>query len=562
MWFLEKRMKQTKKLKTKQRFEKEYETWCRLADLSEAEKKQLKGMSGDERYESFYRQVPFGTAGMRGKVGLGSNRLNRYTIRLAAWGMARLLGAGKKVAIAYDTRLDSRDFAEEAARVLACAGVHVLLFDRPSPVPLLSYTVRTLHCDGGIVITASHNTKVYNGFKTYEASGAQMGPEKTGAISEWMKQNADPLDIPRCDDLSQENIEWIGDGICEDFIRATVRCSRLSDRAAKRAVNVVYTPLFGSGRDFVLQALDKDGFEQVHLVAEQAEFNGNFPGLNKPNPEEPEVLRIAERQALECQADLIIATDPDSDRIGAGVIRGTRLIPLSGNQIGALLADFISRQDGAAHKKMVTTIVTGDLGEKLVRARGGAVIRTLTGSKFVCEEINRMKPEEFLFGYEESHGYISGDHIRDKDGVSAALLLCEAAAWHKAHGRTLLDALDTLYREYGYYIDAQDSFVFEGEKGIRIMQKIMTHLRSHGEGVFQIPGGMEQILDYSKGLDGLPCSNVLKFRFEGGSWIAARPSGTEPKIKFYYCMRGSTWEEAESLYRKAQGALEEFLRTF
>ena len=313
-----------KKHRIDHRFKTEYEKWCLLPDLTEEERKLLVSMTEEEQQECFYRQVPFGTAGMRGKVGLGSNRINRYTIRLAAWGMAQILGAGKKVAIAYDTRLDSKNFAEEAAKVLAEAGLKVLIFDRYSPVPLLSYTVRELHCDGGVVITASHNTKAYNGFKTYEASGAQMGPNKTEEIFRWMLKKADPLDVPHCDDLAQENIEWIGEDIAEKFISAAADCSKLDDSSAKKDLSIVYTPLFGSGRDFVLDALEKDGFSQVHLVKKQAAFDGKFPGLRKPNPEEPEVFRIAEREALREHADLMIATDPDSDRIGAGVIQDSK----------------------------------------------------------------------------------------------------------------------------------------------------------------------------------------------------------------------------------------------
>ena len=555
-------MKKTKTSNTEIDWKKEYERWHRLPDLQEAEREVLESVTEEEQYECFYQKVPFGTAGMRGKVGLGPNRLNRYTIRLAAWGMAQALGKGKKVAIAYDTRLDSKTFAEEAAKVLAYAGLKVLLFDRYSPVPLLSYAVRELHCDGGIVITASHNTKAYNGFKTYESSGAQMGPDKTDEIFSWMQQKADPLDIPHCDSLSQENIEWIGEDISKKFIRAAVNCSKLEDALAKKELNIVYTPLFGSGRDFVLGTLKQDGFSQIHLVEEQADFNGNFPGLRKPNPEEPEVFRMAEKQALQQNADFMIATDPDSDRIGAGIIKDSQAFFFSGNQIGALLADFITGQDGARGKQMVTTIVTGDLGERIVVSRGGTVIRTLTGSKFVCEEMNRMEEGTFLLGYEESHGYIGGTHIRDKDGVLATMLLCEAAAWHKKHGRTLLDALDDLYHEHGYYIDEQDSFVFEGSKGAKMIQKIMTRLRSRGAGVFRALGKPDKVVDYEKGVEDLPRSNVLKFFFPGGSWIAVRPSGTEPKIKFYYCIRGESRSQAQQLYESVQDSIEEFLRNF
>ena len=370
------------------------------------------------------------------------------------------------------------------------------------------------------------------------------------------------MDVPHCDDLAQENIEWIGEDIAERFTSAAVDCSKLNDSSAKKDLSIVYTPLFGSGRDFVLDALEKDGFSQVHLVKKQAGFDGKFPGLRKPNPEEPEVFRIAEREALQEHADLMIATDPDSDRIGAGVICDSKAFFFTGNQIGALLADFLSRQGSVKGKIMVTTVVTGDLGSRIVTSRGATVIHTLTGSKFVCEEMNHMEAGEFLLGYEESHGYIGGMHIRDKDGVLAAMLLCETAAWHKTQGKTLLDALEDLYQEYGYYIDEQDSFVFEGAKGAKEMQKIMARLRSRRGSVFAPLGKPDKMLDYEKGVDELPRSNVLKFFFPNGSWVAVRPSGTEPKIKFYYCIRGKDQRQAEDLYEAVQNSVEEFLRTF
>lgn len=539
-------------------YEKNYDKWMNSPYIDEEDKDIMREMSGNEIYESFYTNVEFGTAGMRGKMGVGPNRLNKYTIRLAARGMAEHMGQGSRVVIAYDTRNYSEEFARESAMVLGAYGIEALLFDRCSPVPLLSYAVRALECDGGIVITASHNKKNYNGFKTYNSKGVQMGPEDTEQIFDNMKSVDDPLNVEQCSWVS-DNIKHIGDDVCEKFLQEALNSSLLKDDEAKRNLNIVYTPLFGSGRDFVKKTLEKDGFGNLHLVEEQSVFNGEFPGLEKPNPEEEKVFRKAVIKAQHLGADIIIATDPDSDRMGVGVMTESNVEYLNGNQTGALLTDFITEMKGGKGRNLITTVVTGDLGERIAASRGAEVTRTLTGSKYVCDKIDNLSENQLIMGYEESYGYVAADHVRDKDGVSAALLACEMAAYHKSRGKTLVDRLNELYEEYGYYIDDQDSFIFEGHEGIKEMNQIMDFLRSSEENCFKGTGTIEEVIDYSNGIDDLPVSNVLKFIFTNGSWIAVRPSGTEPKIKFYYCMKGENQIQAEVLYEKAKKDVENII---
>lgn len=539
-------------------YEVNYDKWMSSPYINEEEKDIIREMSDRETYESFYTNVEFGTAGMRGKMGLGPNCLNKYTIRLAARGMAELMGQGAKVAIAYDTRNFSEEFARESAMVLGAYGIEALLFDRCSPVPLLSYAVRELNCDGGIVITASHNKKNYNGFKTYNSKGVQMGPEDTAQIFDNMKSIDEPLNIEQCSWVS-DNIKHIGDDVCKKFLQEALSSSLLNDEDVKSNLNIIYTPLFGSGRDFVKKTLEKDGFRNLHLVEEQSVFNGDFPGLEKPNPEEEKVFRKAVIKAQNLGADIIIATDPDSDRLGVGVMTEDGVIYLSGNQTGALLTDFITEMKGGEGKALITTVVTGDLGSRIAESRGAEVTRTLTGSKYVCDKIDNLCENQLIMGYEESYGYVATDHVRDKDGISAALLVCEMAAYHKSKGKTLEDRLNELYEEYGYYIDDQDSFVFEGHEGIKEMNRIMDSLRNSDKNYFGRIGNIARVIDYSKGIDDLPVSNVLKFIFTNGSWMAVRPSGTEPKIKFYYCIKGKKHSEAKIIYEKAKKDVENII---
>ena len=537
-------------------YKKIYEEWVTSPVLTEEEKAELKAMTEEEVYESFYKYAEFGTAGMRGIMGLGTNRLNKYTIRMASKGLAQLLGEGSKVAVAYDTRNNSVEFAEETARVLAAAGIKVYLFDRYSPVPLLSYVVRELGCDGGVVITASHNTSEYNGFKVYDETGCQMNEEMAGKIAANIDALEEGLDIETVD-INHENIVKVGDELVDKFIVAVAACDTGIDKTAAADLKIVYTSLHGSGRDYVLKSLENAGFTQVKLVEEQAEFNGDFPTVAKPNPEDKAAFAMAEEIALSENADVIIGTDPDCDRIGIGVVKDGYVECLTGNKTGVLLIDFLARMDEQREgKKLITTIVTSDMGKVTAEGYGIEVIKTFTGFKNIGAVMNKLEADEYFMGYEESYGYLPGEHARDKDGVSAALVICQMAAYWKAQGKTLVEALEGLYEEHGYWIDRQQSFTFEGSAGVEKMASIMETFRSKGAEVFEGAGDVEEFLDYSKGIDGFPPANVLKFMFAGGSWIAVRPSGTEPKIKFYYCITAPQKQDAEDKFESFKKRIE------
>lgn len=539
-------------------YRENYKKWLESPNISEEERDELKRMTPEEAHEAFYRTAEFGTGGMRGIMGLGTNRLNRYTVRMAAKALSDMLLSHKdnpKVVVAFDTRNNSEAFARETAEVLAKAGVKTYLFDRPSPVPLLSFAVRHLKADGGVVITASHNTREYNGFKVYDETGCQMLPDKTGRIAEAMEAIEDPLSIEgiNLDDavLGSNMVVPVGDRIIESFQDAIAGCGRGSEDYTD--LKVVYTSLHGSGRDYVLEALAKAGFTDVRLVPEQSDFNGDFPTVKKPNPEDSEALRMA--AAIAGDADIIMGTDPDCDRVGIGVVNGWRVDYITGNQMGILLIDYLCRIAGeeCRDKKIITTIVSSQMGPIIAEKNGIDVEYVLTGFKYIGQVMNNMardgRLDDFLMGYEESYGYLTGSHARDKDGVSAALAICRMAAYHKAHGRTLTEVLGELYRELGYWHDSQESFVFEGSGGADTMKKIMEGFREKKESFFgalddEASEGSIRYVDYSRDETGLPKADVLKYFFEDGSWAAVRPSGTEPKIKVYYCMKGSNEKEA------------------
>ncbi|MDO4833938.1 MAG: phospho-sugar mutase [Bacillota bacterium] len=549
-----------------------YSMWLESPYITDSDRKVLESMTAEEVHEAFYKAAEFGTGGMRGIMGLGTNRMNRYTIRLAAKAFAEILPKKAKVAVAYDTRNGSGAFAEETAKVLAACGIKVYLFDRPSPVPLLSFAVRQLKADGGVVITASHNTGEYNGFKVYDESGCQMLPDRTEQIARAMAAIGDPTAIETVDtdDFIAEPglIVHVGDEMIGQFQAAISDCGKAVEEIEPEKLKVVYTPLHGSGRDYVMDALAGAGFTDVKLVPGQAEFDGDFPTVKKPNPEDPAALEMAAEMAED--ADIIIGTDPDCDRVGVGVIERAadtgcrKLTCLTGNQTGVLLIDYLSRkscagQYGGAGKRLITTIVTGEMGPLIARDRGMDVEYVLTGFKYIGEVMNRMDAADelknFFMGYEESYGYLAGTHARDKDGVSSALAICRMAAYHKAKGRTLTEVLAELYGRYGYWLDSQESLVYDGSRGEETMIKIMESFRKKGAGLFrEIRAGEGSVSyrDYRNEGSGLPKADVLKYSFGDGSWVAVRPSGTEPKIKIYYCIKGEN--EAAAHIRKEAAA--------
>lgn len=556
-------------------YREEYDNWINSPNLTDDEKAELRSMDDKQAEDAFYKSCDFGTAGMRGIMGLGTNRINKYTVRMAAKAMAAMLLEknnkepeesrekkgffaklfGKKdeveapklsVVIAYDTRNNSKELALETAGVLSASGIRAMLFKVCAPVPLLSFAIRHLDADGGVVVTASHNTKEYNGFKVYDETGCQLKPELAEIIADKMGKFEDPLSID-----ASGTYEYVSDSVTEAFQKAIsglgVPGEGFDLEKAASELKVVYTPLHGSGRDYILDALKRGGFCNVSLCDVQGDFNGDFPTVVKPNPEDKEALAIACKQAIKEGADIVIGTDPDCDRIGIAVANEGEFICLSGNQTGALLVDYLSDCRQSADKDgekpaVITTIVTGELGVITGLLKGSNVIKTLTGFKYIGDIMNEMeaegKEEHFLLGYEESYGYLPGTHARDKDGVSTALVICRMAAYYKAQGLKLTDVLEKLYSQAGYWLDRQESFVFEGAVGDEKMRSIMARFRVKG-------AENKGFTDYKQGAEGLPSADVLRFTMDDSSWIAIRPSGTEPKIKVYYCIRGNSKEEAE-----------------
>lgn len=516
----------------------------------ETKQELLKITDEKELEDRFYKDLQFGTGGLRGVMGAGPNRMNRYTVGKATLGLANYLlenfSGEKSVVIAYDSRNHSSEFAQDAAQVLAAKGITAYLFTQLMPTPVLSFAVKHLQCTAGIVITASHNPKEYNGYKVYDRNGCQLVPIYADRVISYIRQITDLRAVPRLDfEVAKSSglIREVGEEVLNAFLSA-VRTQALY--TAQTDLKIVYTPLHGTGNLPVRRILtDYD----VSVVSAQEKADGDFSTVRSPNPEERDALTLAIAQARQEQADLVLGTDPDCDRVGIAVRHAGDYVLLSGNQVGALLVDFVLRfkKEGLTEKStLVKTIVTNDLGAQIGRAYGLQVAETLTGFKYIGDCINRYEQadsNEFVIGYEESYGYLVGTHARDKDAVVASMLICEAAAYHKAQGHTLVDALNQLYSEYGYYRDALDSFTLKGKDGAQRIQEILSAFRIAGTSAFP---QVAQVIDYAAGVNGLPKENVLKFLFENGSWLAVRPSGTEPKLKIYYSVRGENAEEADA----------------
>lgn len=494
----------------------------------------------NEIADRFYRDLEFGTGGLRGIMGAGSNRMNLYTVRRATLGLANYLnkqGTNTGVAIAYDSRNNSQAFAEEAAGVLCSAGILVYLSEQLMPTPVLSFAVRHLNCQAGIVVTASHNPKEYNGYKVYDATGCQILPEVAEEIIAEVNTICDYMTIPTMivsEALRVGLLKWINDDVIATYLGCVRQQSLFSGNSS---IKVVYTSLHGAGYFYVGKILDRF---KVSFVERQAIPDGNFPTVRSPNPEERDALHLAIESANEQDADLVLGTDPDCDRVGVAVRHEKDYILLTGNQIGALLVDFLVRQRPLeTNSFLVKTIVTNELGAKIGMKHGLLIDETLTGFKYIGDKINQfeLQGKNFLIGYEESFGYLVGTYARDKDAVVASMLIVEMAAWHREKmGWTLVDALERIYVEHGFYLDAMDSFTFTGSSGETRIRQIMTDVRENSNKLFP---GVEKIKDYQSGIDGLPRENVIKFFLDDGGWIAFRPSGTEPKIKVYYCARGN-----------------------
>ncbi|MBQ7837490.1 MAG: phospho-sugar mutase [Clostridia bacterium] len=526
---------------------KGYEYWL---TFDEATKKELESITDKAELEDrFYKDLEFGTGGLRGVMGAGANRMNRYTVSKATKGLADYLNecfeGEKSVAIAYDSRNNSKAFAETAAGVLCAHGIKVFLFETLMPTPVLSFAVRYHNCTAGIVITASHNPKEYNGYKVYDSKGCQLVPQYADKVIAYVNAVEDIKNIPCLAlDEAEKNgkLVMIGEETLAAFL-AEVKTQSLYNEPSE--LKIVYTPLHGTGNVPVRRILEG---RNVSIVKEQELPDGNFSTVRSPNPEEKDALTLALKQAENEGADIVIGTDPDCDRVGVGVLHNGSYVLLTGNQTGALLVDFVLkfRKDAMPENAaVVKTIVTSGLGAAIAEKYGAKSVQTLTGFKYIGEKIclwEESGENTFLFGYEESYGYLAGTHARDKDAVSASMLIAEMAAYHKNNGRTLVDALDEIYGEYGYYFDCLETFVLKGKEGAEKIQSAMKAMRESGENLFD---DLDVLLDYSKGIDGLPKENVLRFDFKDGSWAAARPSGTEPKLKLYFSVKGENREQAE-----------------
>lgn len=534
-------------------YREKYQQW--LSFLDPQSKEELEKITDEKELEDrFYKDLAFGTGGLRGIMGIGSNRMNRYTVGKATFGLAHYLQSKNSgelsVVIAYDSRNNSSDFARIAAGIFASCGFKVYLFSYLVPVPVLSFSTHYLGCTAGVMITASHNPKEYNGYKVYDSKGCQFCTEDAKGAIGCINAIEDFTSIPFSDD--HENITMIGDQVLDAFLSEVKKQSLYEE---KSDLKIVYTPLHGTGNIPVRRVLE--GMD-VSVVKSQELPDGNFSTVRSPNPEEKDALNIAIQQAKEMEADLVLGTDPDCDRVGIAVRDGGEYKLFTGNQTGALLVNFVltmKKEQLNSKSTLVKTIVTSELGANIARKFGLNIEETLTGFKYIGDKINHYEETgdgEFVIGYEESYGYLVGTHARDKDAVVSSMLICQMAAWYKNQGKTLVDALNDIYSEYGYYLDALDSFVLKGKDGAEKIQHLMTIFRSEGAAMFD---GVEKIIDYSTGVGDLPKENVLKYIFTDGSWMAVRPSGTEPKIKVYYSIHYKDRESAAARLDKIRNTV-------
>lgn len=552
-----------------------YRQWLDYEALEPEMRVELEAIKDNEEEirDRFCQELTFGTAGLRGKMGVGTNRMNVYTVQRATSGLALYLlstygreAMQRGVVIAYDNRENSELFAKEAALTLNGFGIRTYVFDRLAPTPELSFAVKYRQSIAGIVITASHNPKEYNGYKVYNEHGCQITGEMAEAILEkidiYQELAALPVQMAYENAKSMDLYHEIGNAYHQVFQKAVLEQALLTDAAAKENLNIVYTPLHGTGLGNVTAVLDKDGFSQVHVLESQKEPDTQFSTVQSPNPEDKEALALAIAYAQELNADIVLGTDPDCDRVGIAVKNGDDYTLLTGNQTGALLVDYVLSQKQLDDKSVVIkTIVTSELGADIAKARGAEVLNVLTGFKYIGEKMigfEETRDHNFVMGYEESYGYLVGSHAKDKDAVVASMLICEMAAYQKAQGRTLLDRLEELYQEYGYYKDMVDSFTLPGVDGQERIADIMDSLRAADASVF---GGLTvaERKDYAEGIDELPKANVLKYFFADGGWMAVRPSGTEPKIKFYYSLKGESMKAAEDKVEALRNAVKELM---
>ncbi len=563
-----------------------YSLWCENAVADPDLQAELEGIKGDSEAinDRFYRDLEFGTGGLRGVIGAGTNRMNIYTVMRATQGFADYLNqeyANPSVAVSYDSRIKSDVFSKAAAEVLAANGIKVHIYSELMPTPCLSFAVRQLNCQGGIMVTASHNPAKYNGYKVYGDDGCQITLRGAEIILNKINSLDIFKDVKSADfdeEIAKGNISYIGNDVIEAFYEKVLAEGINTDLCAESGLKVVYTPLNGTGNKPVREILKRIGIKDVTVVKEQENPDGNFTTCPYPNPEIREALEVGLRYCDQVKPDLLLATDPDCDRVGIAVPDGDGYALFTGNEVGAMLLEYIADQrirKGTMPKNPVAvkTIVTTDIVNSIGKEYGVEIIDVLTGFKFIGEQIGLLekKGEEnrYIFGYEESYGYLSGTYVRDKDAVNASMLICEMAAYYRTQGISLIQARDNMYKKYGMFYQTLYSFTFEGESGMKKMDEIMTTLRNDPPAAIAgIP--VVRFDDYKSGTSKntatgeitaltLPKSNVLAFFLEGGSKVVVRPSGTEPKIKTYLTAKQPTRAEAEALEKKLH---EEFSKYF
>lgn len=551
-----------------------YQLWLEKTSDNVTLQEELLNICGDADAieDRFYRELEFGTGGLRGVLGAGTNRMNIYTVGKATQGYSNYLkkmAVEPAVAIAYDSRINSKAFAETAACVFAANGIMVHLYDHLMPTPTLSFAVRDLHCDGGIVITASHNPAKYNGYKVYGADGCQITTEAAKAIQTEINKVDPFVDVNSMDfeaALREKRVAYIGEDTIDRY-QAAVSTASVLPKDIARDVAIVYTPLNGTGISCVPRCLQEHGFTNITIPTEQAQPDGYFPTCPYPNPEIREALEVGLCWAENTGSDLLLATDPDCDRVGAAVKTAEGYTLINGNEMGVLLLDFICKMRLAngtmpKHPVAVKTIVTTPMAAKVAAHYGVDLVDVLTGFKFIGEQIGRLEKkgeaDRYIFGFEESYGYLSGGFVRDKDAVNASLLICEMFAWYKAQGKSLVGVLNELYERFGFYETKLLSFTFDGAAGFARMQELMSALRKNppkelaGETV-------TQVLDYDRDGTGLPRSNVLRFIMADGEAVV-RPSGTEPKLKVYLTAAKGDREMSREMIRKLENCFTDWAK--
>ena len=533
-----------------------FERWKTMALEDPDLTAELAGLTEEgEIYDRFYRDLEFGTGGLRGTIGAGTNRMNIYVVRRATQGLCNYLKATtlpRSIAIGYDSRIKSDLFAMEAARVIAANGLTAYIYPRLEPTPALSWAVRYLGCGAGICVTASHNPAKYNGYKVYGADGCQITLDVAAAVLKEINALDMFDDVKLCTEeegRAAGNIRTIGEDCLEAFLDAVQQ--RSLSGGEQLGLKVVYTPLNGAGLECVKKILNRIGITDVTVVPEQEHPDGHFPTCPYPNPEIREAMETGLALCRKVKPDLLLGTDPDCDRMGVAVPEGEDYRLITGNEMGVLLLDYICRkrletgtmpQDPVA----VTTIVSTDMADAVAADYGVELRRVLTGFKFIGEQIALLEADgrmdRYIFGFEESYGYLSGGHVRDKDAVNASMLCCEMTAWYKTKGMTLVQAMDALYAKYGFYRNDLASFTFEGAEGMQKMAEIMDNLRKNPPAALD-GSKVTGVVDYNTGVNGLPASNVLEFQTDTAK-VLVRPSGTEPKVKVYLSSRASSMEHA------------------